>query len=60
MTRPALALLLLFAACSSGPPLPPDFRHSMGGPPMTAAAPLPDKPTVPADNPFHCPKATAP
>jgi hypothetical protein len=47
-TTAALAALLLLAACQ---PL-------SGGPPRTAA--LPDKPTVPVDNPFYCPKATAP
>jgi predicted small lipoprotein YifL len=33
------------------------FRGPAGGPPVTAAAPLPDIPTVEVVNPFLCPGA---
>jgi hypothetical protein len=54
VTRLALALLLLLAACapSRSDPCPwPGFRCAMGGPPHTLA----DNPPVVVPNPFFCP-----
>lgn len=44
-----LAAVLPLAACHD-----PDFRGSMGGPPMTAAT----TPPVVVDNPFWCPRTS--